>query len=196
MGLFSNSKEDQLVEVYEQSLVASGISSSEASETAKEILNQAKESLVRSGEDRLPENFGDIILTNPKFKKNLEKARKDGVTDKDVQEWFNMDPLERHMVIKMDELNKISLFVGLLKDGKSEEYAMSIVDKYHPNFGDPEDLSKFSGEDRLLPEELKGRINRYIEKRAMTDPEQYKNDIEKSTSFNALVRKEIKAGKL
>jgi len=45
-----------------------------------------------------------------------------------------------------------------------------------------------------LPFELKDRINIYIEKRAKSDPEKYKKDIESSSTFNALVRKEIQGG--
>jgi hypothetical protein len=63
-------------------------------------------------------------------------------------------------------------------------------------YGDPADTSHRSGDDRPLPYELKDRINRYIEKRRLHDPEAYKQDIQISSSFNALVRKEIRANNL
>ena len=68
--------------------------------------------------------------------------------------------------------------------------------KYHPFFGDTNDSTHVSGDDRLLPEELKDRINKYIEKRMLNDPEEYKKDIENSSTFNALIRKEIREGNL
>lgn len=51
------------------------------------------------------------------------------------------------------------------------------------------------GDDRPLPYELKKRVNEYIGKR-MSDPIEYKRNIETSSSFNALIRKEIKSGNL
>jgi len=47
-----------------------------------------------------------------------------------------------------------------------------------------------------LPFELKDRINIYTQKRSQTDPEKFKNEIAESSSFNALIRKEIRNGKV
>ena len=68
--------------------------------------------------------------------------------------------------------------------------------KYFPYYGDPKDTTYTIGDDRLLSYELKDRVNRYIEKKLKTDPLNYKQDIGKSTTFNAMVRKEIGSGKL
>jgi hypothetical protein len=70
------------------------------------------------------------------------------------------------------------------------------VEKSLPIYGDPDDTSHKTGDDRPLPDELKNRINIYIEKRVRDNPEKYKNEIEESSTFNALIRKEIKAGNL
>jgi hypothetical protein len=47
-----------------------------------------------------------------------------------------------------------------------------------------------------LLDELRNRVNGYIEKRSETDPEEYKKEIEKSTTFNSLVRGEIRKGNI
>ena len=51
-------------------------------------------------------------------------------------------------------------------------------------------------EDKPLPFELKDRVNKYIERRTREGAESYKRDINRSSSFNALVRQEIRAGRL
>ena len=71
-----------------------------------------------------------------------------------------------------------------------------MVCKFHPIYGDSNDNSQSSGDDRPLPFELKDRINIYIEKRAGKGSEEYKREMESSSSFNALIRKEMRAGKL
>jgi len=66
--------------------------------------------------------------------------------------------------------------------------------KRYPLFGDPDDTSQSTGEDRPLPYELKNRINIFVQKRLQKDPETFKNEIEGSSTFNALVREEVKKG--
>ena len=63
-------------------------------------------------------------------------------------------------------------------------------------YGDPDDPSQPTGDDKVLPRELKDRVNRYIEKREHTDKDEFKKEIEDSSSFNAFIRKEIKRGNL
>ncbi|PJC01578.1 MAG: hypothetical protein CO073_03300 [Candidatus Komeilibacteria bacterium CG_4_9_14_0_8_um_filter_36_9] len=196
MGLFSTSIEDKLEKLYIDMFVSMGMSYSEAKQSVKQMIEESKENVKQSGEDKLPPDFVDRLLTEPRFKHKLEVGRKEGVRDEDVRWWFNMHPIERQMMMKMDEFHKTTLVVSLLQDGKEMEEALRQVEKYHPIFGDPENTKKQKGENRPLPEQLKDRINIYIEKRATNNPEQYKKDIENSSSFNALIRKEIKAGNL
>jgi len=68
--------------------------------------------------------------------------------------------------------------------------------KHRAIFGNPDDITDITGKDRPLPYELKDRINIYIENKSQKEPEQFKKDIEKSSSFNALIRKEIKKGNI
>ncbi len=125
----------------------------------------------------------------------LAKRRKEAVRDEDIRWWMNRHELDRKMMIKVDDISKLALFKKLMEeDHRSEEEAAKEVKKYFPIFGDPDDASTSSGDDRPLPFELKDRINIYIQKRSQTDPTKYKKEIAKSSSFNALIRKEIKKG--
>ena len=147
----------------------------------------------------MPANLGDILLekesTRQETKYMLAKRRKDGVRDENIRWWMNRHELDRKMMIKVDDISSLALFTKLREqDLLSEEEAAREVKKYFAVFGDPDDTSTSNGDDRPLPFELKDRINVYIQKRSQTDPEKYKEEISESSSFNALIRKEIKTG--
>lgn len=196
MGIFSSSKEDQLKDVYTKTFIDIGMPPATAFNTTKELLKLAKESLEKSNEDRFSGNFGDIILNDLHFKNSLEMSHREGVRDEDIRQWFNMDPLERHLIKQVDLYHISVMIAGLLGQGEDLDSAIKITKKYHARFGGSEDTTIDSEEDRPLPEELKFRIVSYIEKRVATDNDKYKKDLEASSSFNALIRKEIKKGNL
>ncbi len=174
-----------------------GMSDSEATETVEELMRIAKENIIKKGEDSLPKNFAELILSgDTRFKKDLKKIKKEGVRDEDIRWWWNLDPLEREMMRMSDFYNKLTLYTSLLREGKSIEETFPIISKYHPRFEQEKGTQFGSDEDAPLPEELKDRINIYIQKRFMNDNEQYKKELEESSSFNALIRKEIREGKL
>ena len=129
--------------------------------------------------------------------KVLEKKRREGVRDEDIRWWWNLDNLEKMMMLKVDEFHRMALHIKCRQeDGLSVERAAEQVRKHHPIFGDPEDTTHTQGDDRPLPEELKDRINIYVEKRFANDSEIFKKEVEQSSTFNALVRKEIRVGKI
>ena len=198
MGFFSkyNEKEKALLDLYTQGFQKAGIP--EPSKMAENLLNEAIKEAKRVA---LPPNAGDKILEKEKADENthkvLEKKRREGVRDEDIRWWWNLDNLEKMMMLKVDEFHRMALHIKCRQeDGLSVERAAEQVRKHHPIFGDPEDTTHTQGDDRPLPEELKDRINIYVEKRFANDSEIFKKEIEQSTTFNALVRKEIRAGKL
>jgi len=177
-----------------------GMTLTQAKSTFRDLVKKAKEESLKEGTSKFPQNFGDILLekesTNPHFKSMLTKKRSEGVRDEDIRWWWNMHDLERRMMIEDDNLSGFALFLKLKEDGLNEEEAGKRVKKSRPIFGDPDDTSTSTGEDRPLPFELKDRINIYIQKRSQTDTEKFKNEIAESLSFNASIRKEIKNGKV
>jgi hypothetical protein len=212
MGLFNflkyNNIEKALLNNCSQMMSMTGISSAEAKKMAEDTLDRAIEESKKGGTYYLPQNLGDIILgdagsDNPTIKKivgsirqKLPKIKKEGVRDDDVRWWWNLNDIERHMMLKEDENARMALFIDRLKKGDLPDKAAEKVRKFHPMYGDPDDASLTTGDDMPLPCELKNRINIYIEKRFGDNTEKYKNDIEESSTFNALIRKEIKAGNL
>lgn len=107
-----------------------------------------------------------------------------------------MHDIERCVMVEIDNLHKMAMYTHSLENGMNFEEAAAKVRKHHPMYGDTEDTSNTSGEDRPLPYELKDRVNVYIEKKASNDPEGLKRQIDQSSSFNALVRDEIRKGNI
>ena len=200
MGLFSKSDiEKKLEETYIpifQTMM--GMSSSQAKRHFQSMLKLAKEDFEMEGTSNLPLNYGDIILekesTDETIKTKLAKLRNEGVRNKDIRWWYNMHDLERKMMVAIDENSRLAMFTQSVEEGMTGEEATKKVRKHHPMFGDPYDTTHTIGNDRPLPIELKDRINIYVKKRLQTDLEQFKKDIEKSPTINALIREEIEKG--
>ena len=206
MGLFSrlfgtSGIQKELEILYVPMFRTMGMSSAKAESTFRDLFDQAEKEATAEGSIDLPRNLGDILLekerTRQETQSMLAKRRKEGARDEDIRWWMNRHELERKMMIKVDEMYKLALFSKLReKDGLGEEEAAREVKKYFAVFGDPDDTSTSGGDDRPLPFELKDRIDLYIQERSNTDPEKYQKDIAESPSFNALIRKEIRAGSL
>lgn len=172
-----------------------------AREVFKAFAEELKEAARREGTDRLPDSFGDILLQSEKTDEKVRDAfapkRADGVTDEDIAFWWNMHDLERRMICKVDEMNRILLFEKLVQGSETTEpEAARMVAKRFPIYGDPEHLVLETEDDRPLPFELKWRVNHYISERTQDDAEGFKQEVEASTSLNAVLRKAIGKKKL
>lgn len=221
MGLFDNYNEIEkgLLEQYSQMFNMMGMP--DARKMAKDTLDRAIENSKKEGTYNLPPNFGDIILKkqraeNPAiekiaevFRRTLSSKRDEGVRDEDIRWWWNLNDVERNIMLATDEVNRMYLFRQEIENSKevskekAAEQAAKKVWKFHPTYtyGDPKEkkdsVPKWVKEEDLpLPIELKDRINIYIEKRYKDNREKYKKDIGVSSTFNTLIRKEIKAGNI
>ena len=198
MGFFNkyNEIEEKLLETYSNFFADMGILDSR--KMTEDILDQVVENSKKEGHYNL-KNVGDTLLEKEKssgqINPNFESKRKEGVKDEDIRWWFNLNDVERRMMLKIDEFHKMSLFAKEKESGKTDNEADAVVRKYHPLYGDLRDETHGSGDKRPLPLELKDRINIYIEKQG-TDNSEFKKKIESSSTFNALIRKEIREGNL
>jgi len=214
MGFFDflkyNKAEKELIEIYSQLYLSQGMSSEEAKQTADNLINSAIENSKKAETyNNLPQKIGDIILEKAEsdedfvnkyvesIRQEIPAKRKEGVTDGDILLWWNLCDIERWVILEKDNQTNVSYLVNCIQNHNlSMDDAMSRLRKFYPLYGNPEDTSNTKGNDRPLPYELKDRINTYMRKRVSSDPEKYKKEVEKSSTFNALIRKEIKAGKL
>jgi len=171
-----------------------------AREIFKTMAQEQKEAARREGTDRIPELFGNLLLEREQADDRVRNAfapkRAEGVTDEDIALWWNMHDLERRMISKIDEMNRIWLFEKLVKDGAAEPEAARMVAKRFPVYGDPEHLVFGTDDDRPLPFELKWRVNRYITGKTNADSDKFHAETEASTSLNALLRRALRQGEL
>lgn len=174
---------------------------SEARSLFRKMMKEAKEESRKEGTSNLPAHFGEILLqkeaADKKTQAILLKKREEGVKDEDIRWWWGMSDLERRIMSKVDDFFGLSMYIKYRnEDGLGNEEAATKVRKFHPIYGDPQDMTHTSGDDRALPYEIKDRVNRYIVRRSQTDLDKCKEEIEKSPTFNAFVRREINRGKI
>lgn len=172
-----------------------------ALEIFKTFVQEQKEAAQREGTDLFPESFGEILLereqTDEKVRNAFATKRAEGVTDEDIALWWNMHDLERRLICKVDEMNRILLFNQLVqKNSMSEPEAAKLVAGRFPVYGDPEHRVLENEADRPLPYELKWRVNRYITEQTEADPERFQKKVEAATSLNALLRRALQKGEL
>ena len=208
MGIFSNifgsssNIEKKLEEKYVTKFMM-GMLPSEARDFFRDLLREAKKEMMQEETQKgpLPQNCGDLFLekesTDPQARVRLTQLRNENVRDEDIRWWWNMHDLERRVMSKVEDVLKLAQMHQLIEEeGLGADEAALKVRNINPIFGDHTDTTQMKGNNRCLPEELRNRVNKYIEKREMSDPQKFKNDIEESSSFNALIREELRKGNL
>lgn len=192
--------EKELEELYSQMLsqVHTGMTLEQARNEVQKAIDLCKEQAAKEGTADLPDNYGDLLIQatesgDPKAKKIVDKARKEGSTDEDVREFWNLNDLQRRMVIWSENVFRYSTFKCVKKDGLTADDAMVQVRKMFPMYGDPDDTSNTSGDDRPLPHELRGRVDRYRKKSGAA---YIMDKVKQFTTYNAFVRDEIRKGNL
>jgi len=219
MGLFSsyNAIEKGLLDIYSRNFSMMGIPNSK--KTARDMLDKSIEDSKNSRTYILPLNFGNIILRediaeDPKiekvaaiFRRVLPQKRAEGVRDEDIRWWWNLNDVERYMMLSTDNMHKLALFIEVSTSSKeaNKEQATNEAGKAiweaHPFYTsrdpdiEPENSPfKLRREDYPLPVELKDRVNRYIENRAIDDTKKIRQELKGFLTFNAFIRKEIGVG--
>jgi len=192
----SDSDRQRLVTEYTRNFAATGRSPEEAHETAVEFVKQAEEKVRELGWDNGPPNEGDLYLeqekTNPAIRESLDARRAEGVRDEDIRWLYNLPPIDRVLLEMSDQQTVTAAYIASRRGGMSKEEAATFVLRRNAKFGDP---AEGQGEDRPLPIELKKRIVEYVEG-YFGNLEEFARRVEQFSSFNALVREEIRAGRL
>jgi len=199
LGGRRSDEEEQIERDYVNIYAARGLHEREASSLVKRMIADVKTDIARYVKQPKPPT-GDELLAKAQYDENLRARlsilRNEGVSDEDLRWWHNMTDLSRGMILQDDIFHHVTFTHGQAANGKTAEEGLKLVPTYFPIYGNPTDESKFKGDDRPLPIELKNRVNAYNISMTAQDPEGHKMRIERSTSFNALVRQAIKAGRL
>jgi hypothetical protein len=181
--------------LYERILI---MSPAEARLNFKEELVCVKDIIARHGNFVVSEGYGSLLVSNrhsnPKVGAHLSKIEAEGVREADIIWFWNMSNLERLFLMRISEVCFGACFLAGMRQGLTSEQAGLQTRKTHPFFGDPDDTSVASGVDRPIPVELKDRVNIFIERRLHEDSQKYFALMDRSSSFNAIIRQAIKAG--
>jgi hypothetical protein len=126
----------------------------------------------------------------------LAKKRADGVRDEDIRDWWNNHPIVPAIRIRLHTA-EIDFNLMRLTDrhGMRPEQAKSAFMRRFPVFGNPDGSDWATGEDRLLFVELERRVGSYYIGRNREDPKVFEQDINRSSSFNALIRRDMRTGR-
>jgi hypothetical protein len=166
-----------------------------AGRLARDVVREGR----RRGEDEgLPHPFGDFILArrafDPKASDMLEARRQEGVREADFLWWWNMHPIERNTMLAFDDVVRVNLWSLIQRQqGLPEAAATTALRRRVVNYGNPGGTSTEHGDDRSLPFELKDRVNRWFETQ---DQAQFEHKLLQFSSLNALIRHEIRTGRL
>jgi hypothetical protein len=206
MGLFSRiflsagqQLEAELEELYSKAYADySGQTMSEARRTVCKAIRACKEQARQEGTDQLPNNFGTLLVTKTEGLHAMgftivENARVNGASDEDIEEWWNLHDLQRRMVTWHENAIRYANFLSFREDGLNADEAMAKVRTIFPMYGDPNDTTHTSGDDRPLRHELRGRVDRYRERygaQAIVEASKH------FFTFNAFVRSEMRSGRL
>ncbi len=91
-----------------------------------------------------------------------------------------------------DDHSRMAFVVTKMQEGMTDEQAVAELRRGMPIYGDPTDTRHTNGDDRPLPHELKDRVNCWLQTK-MSDPERFRQQLAQATSYNALVRAELRA---
>ena len=176
----------------------SGMTPREAEECALGMAKRAWERASERTNDPCGQGQGDILLaretSDPNIHRAFEKRRAEGVTDADIRWWWNMSAFEQEHLEEQDGFNRMTLYTSLrVEQGLDRETVVKEVFRRHAKYGDPEEGE---GDDRPLPYEMKGRVTAFLEKHQRADPQAFIRRLHASSSLNAIIREEIRAGRL
>ena len=167
MGLFSRlflnaekKLETELEELYTKAYASySAIPISQARRDVRKAIWACKEEARREGTDRLPDNFGTLLVTKTEDLHAMgvtiiENATLNGASNEDIEEWWNLHDLQRRMVIWHENVIRYANFLSFREDGLSADEAMARIRAMLPMYGDPNDTAHTTGDDRPLRYEL------------------------------------------
>ena len=192
-------QEKQLLRTYTEVFTRSGMPRREARRQAKRGIKLCKEAARREGTADLPDNYGDTLIEGASEGQaecvaRVESAKNEGATEADIRRWWNLSDLKRRMVCWAEEMAvRLPMYLTAKRHGLSDEKAENKVRDFFPLYGDPQDSRYGSGDDRPLPQELRHRVENYRRNRNIS---QMQAKLKEYSSYNALVRAEIRRGNL
>src|SRR5262245_24966023 len=127
----TTSLESRLLQEYTQGYILFfGYSPQKAAEEARKLLAYGKQEVARRGNKERP-NFGTWMLQqegkDERVSSYLCMVRSEGVRNDDILWWWNTTTLERVLMDKADEINRMAAFLSALEKKKTEDEAAEFM---------------------------------------------------------------------
>ena len=207
MSIFSSQIDKELEKIYVPLLSSVAPNKKEAKRTFNQLLSQSKIKCKKAGiteNKKWSEWLIELMSSTNKslnetekyFKDYIDIRKNEGVTDSDIRSWWDLHYLERAFIEELDNFFKLMGHLNSRKQGLSVEESAKRTRYAFIIYGQPNDTSHTTGDNRPLPFELKDRINRYVEKRAEKNPSAFKSEIQNYETYNAFVRAEMRKGNI
>lgn len=186
---------ERLIRENAETSISMGMPSSEAWELAESMFAEAVKRAQAQGDIDAHPGMGDRLLrqeaNSAEARSVLSKLRAEGVADEEIRWWWNMHEIEKQMLILQDEGALTGVYLYWRDQGKPEAEAQAIARNTLVTYGDPEDRSFGTGDDRPLPYELKDRVNRYFTQ-AFSRSDEFKRRIRGYSSPNVFIRAQMR----
>lgn len=117
----------------------------------------------------------------------------DGASIDDLEEYWSLPNFVLKSVEKSENTMRYATYLAAVEDGLNADDAAGRVRKIFPMYGGPADESVAVGDNRPLPPELRGRIDRYRKKHPAAQLLQWSEGFD---TFNAFVREKIRKGEI
>ena len=155
--------------------------------------------------------YGRLILEAARNGKEparsiVNAARREGAKDEDIEEWWDFSEKQRQKVLLRENTFRYTMFKTLHEEeGKTADEAALMVKKTFPMYGragDEEAVKKdvqvcerlgLTTESKILPPELRGRVDIYREKMGASQILGLAKEYE---SYNAFLRTKIREGEI
>jgi len=202
MGLFGFGKSDlekELIDTYTKDFQnkLDNCSYSQARKLAKEMVESARQQSENNGTSHVNYDvYMKAVGSTPLGEKRISAKRDDGVTQEDLEIWWNTPDIVR-LVMERDTMStRMSLFELKYSQGYSDVEAAKAIHKALPLFGDPLDEEHATGDDRPLPPELQYRVIRWRGKKIDVGDLDSIEAGDEYTTYNAFVRDKIREGEI
>lgn len=150
----------------------------------------------------LPQDYGDRLIADeardPAARARLASRRQEGVRDEDLRWWWNRHDVQRRLAVVLDAVMKSAAVRFLHEQQKlPEAEVLRRLALLYPDYSDSLDDPNIGVDaDAPLPIELKNRVSDYLAREAAGPEGRVPRLLKGKSSLNALLREELRAGKI
>ena len=198
-----NSGEKRVLQERTMAHLMAGMTPGQARRQAKQDLKEAIAASKAEGwYGRGPQGINVLnqYKTDPTHRRLWEAMKAQGVRDEDVVEWWDLPDIERRLMLRDDDVFRLTAWMERMDAGHTAEQAARIIWQMRPMFGDPLGPPTFPDDDTstMLAVEIKLRFLRWSESLGASGErvERMKRERAQFSTMNGYIRHLIGQGTL